>query len=55
MRSLRENIVDKDRRILKLEDLLRNNENEMQNMQLDIQKRDGIIQDLNNELNHLDQ
>ena len=36
MRSLRENIVDKDRRILKLEDLLRNNENEMQNMQLDI-------------------
>ena len=37
MRSLRENIVDKDRRILKLEDLLRTNENEMQNMQLEIQ------------------
>ncbi|KAM3132564.1 hypothetical protein pb186bvf_015377 [Paramecium bursaria] len=55
VRSLRENIVDKDRRILKLEDLLRTNENEMQNMQLEIQKRDGIIQDLNNELNHLDQ
>ena len=29
MRSLRENIVDKDRRILKIEDLLRINENEM--------------------------